>query len=163
MSDKKLSDKNLTLCSPWVTYMHKLEALFGKDPDIKIVFGESSMTVKLFVTGADKAAALDRLLPASITFGTGNTLTIEVVPANEEKSKADLFRDAFEGNPLYSHTTVIQPTDGYAFTYVMFKKFVVQYWNDTLKDPEGIVSTLAQDLAREIFSENDVMYSTESN
>ena len=156
-------DKTVKSCSPWVTYVHKLNALFGQDPDIEIVFDESEMKVKLLVVGADKAASLDRLLPGSITFGNVGALTIEVVPANKEKSKADLFRDAFEGNPLYSRTMDIQP-DGTknAFTYVMFYKKVVQYWNDNLGDPHGNVSMMAQDLATEIFSEDGVMYSTES-
>lgn len=158
-----MGNTNVKMCSPWVTYVHNLSALFGTDPDIVITFDESEMRVKLLVVGADKAAALDRLLPGSITFGTGNNLMIEVVPANKEKSKADLFRDAFEGNPLYSQTMVIQPSgSGNAFTYVMFNKDVVQYWNDNLGDPHGTVSVLAQDLAREIFSEDGVMYSTET-
>lgn len=39
------------------------------------------------------------------------------------------------------------------FTYVVFKNCVVQFFNDNLNDPHGIVSTLYQDIAAEIFAD----------
>lgn len=40
-----------------------------------------------------------------------------------------------------------------SFTYVVFEKEVVQYWNDNLADYNGLTSTLYQDLAKEIFED----------
>ena len=41
-----------------------------------------------------------------------------------------------------------------SFTYVVFEKEVVQYWNDNLGDINGLRSTLYQDLAKEIFADD---------
>ena len=43
----------------------------------------------------------------------------------------------------------------------VFAKEVVQYWNDSLSDPYGKVSTLYQDIAKDIFEDTDgVMFCT---
>ena len=39
------------------------------------------------------------------------------------------------------------------FTYVVFKNCVVQFFNDNLNDPHGVLSTLYQDIAREVFGD----------
>lgn len=36
------------------------------------------------------------------------------------------------------------------FTYVVFKNCVVQFFNDNLNDPHGIISTLYQEIAEEV-------------
>jgi hypothetical protein len=38
-------------------------------------------------------------------------------------------------------------------TYVVFKNRVVQFFNDNLNDPHGVISTLYQDIADEIFAD----------
>lgn len=47
------------------------------------------------------------------------------------------------------------PTNVYyiAFTYVVFKNCVVQFFNDNLNDPHGVVSTLYENIADEIFKD----------
>ena len=48
------------------------------------------------------------------------------------------------------------------FVYVMFKPEVVQYWDDNLGDPHGNISTLAQEIARDVFEDgNGVYFSTD--
>lgn len=96
-----------------------------------------------------------------MTFGKVNVKII-VVPSNLKATKADTIRKAFEGNPLFSDVIEIQ-MEGTSnpFTYVMFKPEVVQYWDDNIGDPHGNVTTLAQDLAREILNVDGVLYSTD--
>ena len=46
--------------------------------------------------------------------------------------------------------------DGYWFvdiTYVIFKNCVVQFFNDNLNDAHGVISTLYQDIAAELFAD----------
>jgi len=46
--------------------------------------------------------------------------------------------------------------------YVVFKPEVVQFWNDNLHDPHGLVSTLMEDVARAVIGEEDgVMFTTD--
>ena len=53
---------NLKRSSPWVSYVHKLQALFGQDPDITVRYDEDRDAVYLKVHGYDKAKALENLL-----------------------------------------------------------------------------------------------------
>ena len=43
-------------------------------------------------------------------------------------------------------------------TYVVFKKEVVQYFNDSLGDIHGVCSTLMQDIAKDIFEDTEGVY-----
>lgn len=158
-----MEKEDMKISAPWVTYLHKLEAMFGQDPDIRITASEDCKEIKLFVNGSDKANALSLLLPAEKEY-CGVNLKITVFPSNINSGKAALFRKAFDGNPLYDETIVVHPEwTNNPFTYVMFKQEVVQYWNDNLGDPHGNVTTLAQDLARDLFDiHSGVYYSTTS-
>jgi hypothetical protein len=52
----------------------------------------------------------------------------------------------------------------FSATYVVFKNCVVQFFNDNLNDCHGIISTLYQDIAAEIFEDADlhnVYYNTD--
>lgn len=148
----------MNMSAPWISYYHKLVALFGEDPDIKINFEENTNTIRFYVEGQNKAEALEKLLPAEKEFGTMKIFT-EIIPANEKLSNANLFRNAFEGNPLYEDMIIVRPEgSSNPFTYMMFKKQVVQYWDDNLGDPHGNISTLAQNIAQEIFRNTEGVY-----
>lgn len=153
--------KHVNITAPWIGFYHKMLALFGRDPDISIGFDEEKNIIKFYVNGKDKREAIEQILPSEVTFGKVN-VEIIVVPSNLKATKADTIRKAFEGNPLFSDVIEIQ-MEGTSnpFTYVMFKPEVVQYWDDNIGDPHGNVTTLAQDLAREILNIDGVLYSTE--
>jgi len=151
----------MNMSAPWVSYYHKLVALFGKDPSISIIYDNDNVEIKMYVEGQSKAEALTELLPSTVDYGNVK-LKVTVIPANTV-SPATLFRNAFEGNPVYEEMIVIKP-DGSTnpYTYLMFKNEVVQYWDDNLGDPHGNISTLAQNIASEVFGDTKgVMFSTE--
>lgn len=154
-------NKEINLFSPWVIYYKKLEALFGKDKDIKMTFDNNELVVKMYINGQDKYEALSQLIPAEKQFGTV-TLKIQLIPANNLKqSKVDLFRKAFYGNPIVTDIIsisrdVLETTND--FNYVVFKKEVVQYHDDSLGDPHGNCSTLYQEIAKEIFEDCGGIY-----
>ena len=58
----------LGLVSPWVDYYRKLEALFAEDPGVKVLLDNKNVAVKILVEDADKAAALETLLPNEVTW-----------------------------------------------------------------------------------------------
>lgn len=161
MDTRKEAAEQMKISSPWVSYVHRLEALFGPDPDIIIAYNQDDNVVSMYVNCHEKADALSKLIPEEKVFGNVQ-LKIRIVPANLTKKKADLIRSAFEGNPLFSEVIQVHP-DGSsnAFTYVMFKRAVVQYWDDNLGDPHGRVSTLAQVLASEMLIADGVCFCTE--
>lgn len=169
----------LKISPPWITYVNKLNALFCEDPNIKIVYDNDKVNVRLYVNGEEKAEALYRLLPENKIFGNV-ILQIYVIPSNEEDFKSldeknppevdpfaiedcllydastlTLFNTAFEGNPVYAFGYPVEGILSNTITYIVFKNCVVQFFNDNLNDLYGNISTLYQDIAADVFENDD--------
>lgn len=153
--------KSLKLSPPWVTFAKKVEALFGHDPEVKIVFDEDSLELKLFVDNPVKADAIGKILPVSKTFGNV-TVKTTVIPSNEQSADA-LFRAAFHGNPAVDCVEHVEgPVTG-EINYVVFHKEVVQFFNDDTSDINGNCSTLYADIAKEVLeADKTVRFCTNS-
>lgn len=142
-------NEKLKMSPPWIIYYRELEALFGQDPDIKLELDEDAPMIKMYVDGQDKAEALSQLLPPSKRFGNVE-LNVNIIPANKIKNdKVSLFQKAFDGNPILSDIKIAIQI--FSNNYIVFKKEVVQYFNDDLGDYNGICSTLYQDIAKDVF------------
>lgn len=148
---------------PWVTYIHKLQALFDPDPQIafNIEYSSESPQITLSINNGDKATALDKLLPDEKSFGN---VTLKIVVDGPFTNKAfltakELFETAFDKNPVFAYC--VTPADQELwfidFCYVVFKNCVVQFFNDNLNDCHGVISTLYQDIAEEIFEELNLL------
>lgn len=155
------------LSPPWVEYINKLEALFDGDPLIAFNINYDKMTVALSGPNGEKNAALQRLLPTEKKFGN---ITLHIIVDGPIANIAfptqkDLFDCAFKGNPAYAYS--VTPGDSVWFfssTYVVFKNCVVQFFADNLNDCHGVISTLYQDIAAELFEDADlhsVYYNTD--
>ena len=168
-----MSEPRLKLAPPWITYVNKIQALFGNDPDINVVYDNDEIEIRLYVEGEDKAAALAELLPVVKPIGNVN-LYITIIPANSDQSidelglgkvsKKELFDIAFDRNPVYAFSREIIGLFNNPITYVVFKNRVVQFFNDNLNDIHGLISTLYQDIAEEIFADANlqgVFYNTD--
>lgn len=149
-----MNNVRLKLSPPWTTFVNEITALFDGDPEIAINYNENERKVVLATNNGDKAAALLKLLPSEKVFGN-ITLKIGVDGPISNKafvSNFELMSTVFDRNPALSMVKVV---DGIitAFTYVVFKNCVVQFFNDNLNDLHGVVSTLYEDLARDIFAD----------
>lgn len=162
-----MPDIRTKLSPPWVEYIHKLEALFDPDPQIAFNLDMDNMTVTLAGNNGDKNTALLKLLPSEKTFGNV-VLHIRIdgpISNLAFPTPMALFDTAFKGNPVYAYS--VAPNDEawfFSMTYVVFKNCVVQFFNDNLNDCHGLVSTLYQDIAKEIFEDanlNGVYYNTD--
>lgn len=147
------------LSSPWQIFYHKVEALFGQDPEVSVVFDNEEYTLKLYVDNAIKADAIGKLLPLTKDFGNV-TVKIQVIPANEQ-TVADLFKTAFNGNPALSYVEHIETPMTGKLDFVVFQNKVVQYYCDNMFDINGICSTLYQDVAKDVFNVDNVSYCTD--
>ena len=145
------------LSAPWVTMYHEIVALFGKDPDIKIVYDEEEVAIKLYVEKQDKAAALKELLPDEYEFGNV-ILRVDIIPANTASTRTDLFHIAFENNPVFASIAAAPDIFSNPINYVVFKNEVVQYFNDDISDVNGNCSTLYQEIAKNVFGEEEGVY-----
>ena len=153
-----MAEVRLKLSPPWVTYVNKIKALFEPDPDIKIVV-KDNLDVRLYVDNERKASAIDRLLPKEKEIGNLR-LDISIIPANGKYSEGlgiitdkELFDIAFDRNPVYAYTKEVSGLYNNKMTYVVFKNKVVQFFNDNLNDIHGLISTLYEDIADELFED----------
>lgn len=164
-----MQEVRLKLSPPWITYLHELTALFDADPQIAFNTPENQQGVTISCNNGDKNAALIKLLPAEKKFGN-ITFKINIdgpISNRAFTSKRELFEAAFEKNPVFAYA--VAPAEELywypTMTYVVFKNTVVQFFNDNLNDCHGIISTLYQDIAADIFKDNpeldDVFYNTD--
>lgn len=152
-----MSNVRMKISPPWVTYINKLQAMFDGDPQIAFNVDYRKPAVTIACNNGVKNAALVLLLPSEKTFGNVTmSITVDGPIANcifETPTK--LFTAAFNGNPAFAE--VVAPVEeGYFyvdFCYVIFKNCVVQFFNDNLDDAHGLISTLYQDIAAEIFED----------
>ena len=131
--------------APWVTYYREVDALFEKDEEVFVVLDEENVELKIYVNNQSKASAIQYLMPTEKEFGNV-ILKIEVIPANgmkirnvDETNILDIVCDAFrENDAVYMVTGVRSMFD---LIYVIFRKEVVQYFDDNLGDINGNCST----------------------
>lgn len=149
---------SMKIAPPWIQYVNKLKALFAEDKQVRVEYNDDSRVVKLYVDDFAKSDALYLLLPSYVKFGDVE-LEIEVIPANgANMDYASLFAAAFKNNPAVADMITIGDVFANPLTYIMFKKEVVQFYNDDLSDPHGNCSTLYQNIADEIFKEHDGVF-----
>ena len=155
-----MGKERLKLSPPWITYVNKLQALFDGDPLIAFNIdyqNENGPTVALSCNNGDKVAALTKLLPTEKKFGN---ITLHIIVDGTPSNRAftttkELFEVAFSKNPAFAYA-ITPAQEGYVWmpmTYVVFKNCVVQFFNDNLNDCHGIISTLYENIADEIFEE----------
>lgn len=153
----------MKLSAPWETYYREIKALFGSDPAIKLNYDEETKVIKMYVEGQDKADALTELLPSVKMFGNV-PVYLDVVPSYFVKvSKFKTFCKAFDGNPAFVYAKATSGTSGeFAAEYIVFKKKVVQFFNDDLSDVNGNCTTLYETIAKDVFGEDSgVFFCTE--
>lgn len=156
------------LSSPWVIFYNELNALFEEDDRVQVVYNEEENEVNLYVEDAAEAAALMELLPTEKQFGAV-TLKITVIPANVNPLKllavedvtetpSQLYRVALKNNDAVAYITEVKGIFNNPITYVVFKKEVIQYFNDSLGDANGVCSTLMQEIAKDVFVNQTGIY-----
>lgn len=160
-AEKKTTENtttNVKISPPWITYTNSVKAIFEKDPHVEVTYSNEDATLFLLIEGTEKFNAISALLPREKTFGNV-TLTIDIEQKDNQLGNADLFKAAFNGNEALvdfeSFDTPFGPQH-----YAIFKKEVVQFYDDNLGDINGLKSTLYENIAREIFGDLSVHYCT---
>lgn len=166
----------INLISPWDEYYNKMAAFFKDDPYTTVLYDENEKHIKLLVNEPFKAEALSRLLKTELDFG-GVKLLVSVIPANDvPKDTINYFKrmgisedydirymHALNDNDIYAYVHAIKGMMGFDAVFVVFKKKVIQYYNDNLGDLNGMKSTLAENIARDIFvPHNGVFFCTDT-
>lgn len=159
---------NMKLSPPWCIFYREIQALFGDDPEVHVVYDEQAEIVKVYVDNDEKAEVLSQLLPTKKMFGRVG-LDIQVVPANgkkystdvPEKVDAEMFEKAFKGNPVFSYAKTFRNLFQFEATYVVFVPEVVQFYTDDISDIHGFRSTLYEEIARDVFEGIQANFNTD--
>lgn len=149
----------LNLTTPWVEYYRKIDAIFKNDSEVNVLYNNDTREICIFVNNGAKANAIDTLLPDTINFGNVE-LTVNVIPSNGKKLEIprNLYSVAFTGNSAVERIETVEGIFSNPITYIIFKKEVVQYYNDDLGDYFGVRSTLYETIAQEIFNSQEGVY-----
>ena len=146
------------LSAPWYTYQKKLAGLFAGDeavtvgPVIQNDENSGAVSLEVAVRGSEKATAIRKLLPDSVTFGNV-ALAITVKEDTSEMTAADVIKAAFAYNPLFVGVEAVTDAMGVNHVYGVFHTAVIQFFNDDLSDYRGNFTALAADVVREIFED----------
>ena len=164
---------NLKSLSPWEITYKKINAMFEEDHEVNVIIDRDVKndtyinTVKLYVDNADKAYALHELLKRSYDYGSIKLEVIVVPTSKGNVTVTDwtgpvLYEAAFYRNPIFEYAIDGPSVFTNPITYVVFHPQVIQYFTDDLGDINGYHSTLAQDIAKDIFIDSDdVFYCTD--
>ena len=159
-------EKNVKLSPPWFTVHRMAKALFGNDPqiDIRDLSDETDgqYVYIMVVNDEKKASAIKAILKNPVELGN-TTVKACIYGPNENEVQdlnsldIDVYQTAFSGNPIFEKT-VLDQKGFYKIGYCVFKKEVIQFWNDDLSDYLGNYSGLASDIAREILNSDGVQF-----
>ena len=155
----------LKLSAPWQIYYKELCELFKFDPEVRIVYDTDEQIINLYVDNAAKADAMYIVLPEEKSFG-GVVVKINVIPANKtnlRRTRGTTYEDLFYKNPIVDDIVTIEGVMTNPITYVIFKKEVVQYYNDSLSDAHGLCSTLYQDIAKRVLNADEGIFFCTNN
>ena len=152
----------MKMIAPWIDYYRGVEALFKNDPSVRVLYDDEHKELCLYVDDSDKAYALTEVMPTDKVFGNVK-LNINIIPANSLSKSVrikveDYFNHIFNGNPILTNVQLVYGIFSNPIIYVVFRKEVVQYFNDDLGDINGLRSTLWEDIARDVFTEIDSVY-----
>ena len=165
-----MTKRNLKLSPPWEEIHSMLQAFFASDSDIA-VDAEISDAYVLGIAcyNEKKFNALNEVLRKRYEFG-GVTLEIDVYlptdikrgdePSDVSYDNAKNIKAALEGNELFDKI-VMRNIMSSKVSFCLFKKEVVQFYNDDLTDLYGYASMLAEDIARIIFNTEDINFCTD--
>lgn len=152
--------------APWTTYYKEVNALFKLDPEVSVLYNHEEPELKIVVRGnLEKAASIGRFFPRIKKFGNV-TLNISVVDANGQSvpdincPNQEAIEKMFADNEAVSFIKHVETIFGDTITYVVFEREVVQFYADNLTDLFGVISTLYQNIARDVFEDTIVAAGT---
>jgi len=159
-------EKTVNLSPPWYGYHRKVKALFERDTEVQVKdlskSDDGQYNYMILVYNKEKAEAIKSILPQTVQIGniTVNVTILgpdENATSDSEKSILDIYNAAFSGNPIFEKTLNRQ-YGCFSKNFCIFKKEVIQFWNDNLADYCGNYNGLASDIAEEILTADDISF-----
>ena len=141
--------KSTDISPPIYQVYHMLRAFLGADQDITVEVNEKSKYLNVIISDASKYKAYLTILKDKINDFeirvNGKKRTAKYTPTTESITAALIT------HPMINDIQEIEVL-GFRRLFIMFKQNVVQYYDDNFSHPYGLVTTIAEDLARKIFT-----------
>lgn len=151
-------DEKFGIASPWAIYAGRAAALFERDEEVLVAYDNDAPKLTLYVDREAKADAIRALLPMRMVYGNV-ALEISVVPSNSKPSEAELYRTAFEGNPILEDVV-----EGFGpagdIAYALFAPEAVQLREDDISEYNGLTTMTAAELAESVLGHGMVLVSS---
>ena len=150
---------NVKIEAPWTAFQKKVKALFRDDSDIYVgdIYqpedGRTQYAFDIEVLNHKKFLALDRVMPKTRSFGNVSLGITLFDLENGTEDPLTLYRTVFDGNPNVKDFKEVTDFTGTKHGFVRFKPEVVQFFYDDISDYNGNWSGLAQDIAKEVFTD----------
>ena len=90
------------------------------------------------------------MIPESVDMGN-ITIKNNFKYTGKRNTDVDLLKVAFAGNPIVSEIVAVETPFQTTVDYCVFKKEVIQFYNDEMMDINGNYNGLAHDIARKLF------------
>ena len=154
MSITNFSNQNL------MHYIHQVEQFFKNDKEVNVIYSERDNILDLYVNSSRKAYALSTLMPETVTFNN-TTININVIPLCDkvecDLSGASLYTEAFLDNPVFIsvRSVLYYPNN---LIYILLKPEIVKFFDGDLKNYNGCHHMLYEDIARNIFVQQDNVF-----
>ena len=158
-----MAEKNLNLSPPPYTYFNFLKHSIGNDPCLEVlemqVMEGGNYLIQIEVEVRSKARALAVILKLHQNIGNEN-IYIEVLnngrivrPQEDYRTMRDfikMFECALSTNHYFDRATFIKTISGMPIVFLIFKKEVIQFFNDDLSDLYANFNGVAADVFREV-------------
>lgn len=162
------SKESVGMSNPVYTFYNKFVALFINDDEVLVdeisviedgseLDGAYTFDIDVYENKA-KFEALLKLINCDVQLGNLRVIIqINYETKQEDEITLDTFRDAFKNNPIVNDFVEKKlPLSEVTMPYVIFKKEVVQFYNDDLSDYYGNFNGLYSEIAKDVLNTNGI-------
>jgi len=156
-------DENVRLSPPPYTYFNYLKYAIGNDPCLEVLGMQEKeggdYLIQIEVQGRAKAHALAAIVELHKEIGNENVYIEvlnkgKVVKPQEDYETTEDFIELFEcalcSNHYFKRATYVEWISGRPIVFLIFKKEVIQFFNDDLSDYYNNFNGVAADVFREV-------------
>ena len=154
---------NVKLSPPPYTYFNFLKHSIGNDPCLEVLEmqekAEGNFLIQIEVEGITKARALAAILELHQSISNWN-IYIEILhngrvvkPQKDYETMEDfveMFENALSTNRYFEFATYVRTFSGFPIVFLIFKKDVIQFFNDDISDFYNNFNGVVADVFREV-------------
>ena len=154
-------DNGVSLSPPWDTHFKKIWNLFNGDPEVDVddelvETEQGTYEFTIHCVNPVKLAAIKQVVKAELIMGNVKLkVNFELTDPNDghdvDGIGTAVIEAAFKGNPNFDRCELVKiPFSNNSRGYAVFKKGIIQFYNDDLTDIYGNYSDIIANVATDI-------------